>query len=130
MYVAPELLVAHLVQLAFAEVVDLAGVDLGDLHGRALHVSLLPIGDGWGRHPEHRGDFVEPEPMASVCEAECEPHRLKRVFYRMGAVDLEVAVAFASPPGRALVAHAEAALRVSSRVPFVQICQNFIDCFF
>ena len=42
----------------------------------------------------------------------------------------EVAVAFASPSGRALMAHAEAALRVSSRVLLVQIRQSLIDCFF
>ena len=122
-----ELLVGHAGPPVGAQVLDLVGIDLRDVHVAAFDVSPLPIGYRGRGDAHHHGDLVQPEPMAAIGEPQREPHRILGVFYRVRPVGPEVAVAEAPPSGSALVADAEASLGLADGMARIQIIEHLVD---
>lgn len=75
----------------------------------------------------HGRDLVQPEPVAAIGQAERRPHGIQRVFYRVGPAVAEIAVSLTAPARSALVACAEARLRLSRRMSCVESIQHFLD---
>ena len=122
-----ELLVGHAGPPVGAQVLDLVGIDLRDVHVAAFDVSPLPIGYRGRGDAHHHGDLVQPEPMAAIGKPQREPHRILGVFYRVRPVGPEVAVAEAPPSGSALVADAEASLGLADGMARIQIIEHLVD---